>query len=181
MLPFASKISRNGGAVSDTREESDRCSCGVALEGRSGQAYNEEAFRYFLALERKRCERSGHRFLLLLVDPKESPGADARIDRTVASKLFSGLWLCLRETDLVGWYREDHVIGAVLTGLGDGPRTDVARLVGQRVRGALDKRLPSGIARHLQLSVSQHPEPERSDAGGRFYSVVQPDGPLVAG
>lgn len=165
------------GAVSDTRGESDRCSCGVALEGRLGQAYNEEAFRYFLALERKRCEGSGRPFLLLLVDLKEPPGAAARIDRTVASKLFSGLWLCLRETDIVGWYREDHVAGAVLTGLDDGPRRDVARLVGQRVSEALGKRLPSEVARQLQVRVSQHPEPERSDVGGRFYSVVQPDGP----
>ena len=52
--------------------ESVRCSCGVAFEGRLGQAYNEEAFRYFLAIERKRAERSHRTFLLLLVDVKKA-------------------------------------------------------------------------------------------------------------
>src|SRR5207249_10194531 len=84
---------------------SDRCACGVALEGRLGEAYNEEAFRYFLAIERKRSERSGRPFLLLLVDLKEQSGVTVRIDPMVAPKLFSALWLCLRETDCVGWYR----------------------------------------------------------------------------
>src|SRR5712691_6338751 len=87
-----------GGAVSDMRGESDRCSCGVALESRLGQAYNEQAFRYFLAIERQRSERSGCPFLLLLIDLKEQEGATARLDSMVASDLFSDLWLCLRET-----------------------------------------------------------------------------------
>src|SRR2546422_1060554 len=56
-----------GGGVSDMGGES----------GRLGQAYNEQAFRYFLAIERKRSERSGHPFLLLLVDLKEQEGASA--------------------------------------------------------------------------------------------------------
>ena len=124
------------------RAESDRCLPGVALEGRLGQAYNEEAFRYFLASERKRSERSGCSFLLLLVDLKEQEGLSARIDSVVASNLFSNLWLCLRETDLVGWYREERVAGAVLTEIGDGRQTEVSPLIGQRVTEGLYERLP---------------------------------------
>src|SRR2546427_11929887 len=99
--------------------ESDRCLSGVALEGRLGHAYNEEAFRYFLAIERKRSERSNRPFLLLLVDLKKQQGMTARIDADVAARLFSGLWLCLRETDCVGWFREGRVAGALLTQLAD--------------------------------------------------------------
>lgn len=170
-----------GGAVSDMGGESDRCSCGVALESRLGQAYNEEAFRYFLAIERKRSERSGHPLLLLLVDLKEQPGVNVRIDPIVAPKLFSGLRLCLRETDIIGWYREERVAGAALTEVGDGPQTDVSRLVGQRVRGVLRECLPAEVARRLRVRVYQHPEPERIDSGGGFHSVFSPDGPLVVG
>jgi hypothetical protein len=154
-----------GGAVSDMRGESDRCSCGVVLEGRLGQAYNEQAFRYFLAIERKRSERSGCPFLLLLVDLKEQSGASVRIDPMVAPKLFSALWLCLRETDCVGWYREERVAGAVLTELGDRRPTEVCRLVGQRISGVLCEGLPSNVAHRLQVRVNQHPESERIDSG----------------
>ena len=154
-----------GGAVSDMRGESDRCSCGVALEGRLGQAYNEQAFRYFLAIERKRSERSGCPFLLLLVDLKEQSGVSVRIDPMVALTLFSALWLCLRETDCVGWYREERVAGAVLTELGDRRPTEVCRLVGQRVSGVLCEGLPSNVAHRLHVRVYHHPGSERIDSG----------------
>ena len=106
-------------AVSDLRADPDRCLPGVALEGRLGYAYNEQAFRYLLAIEQKCSERSGCPFLLLLVDLKEESGIGVRIDPMVATKLFSALGLCLRETDVVGWYREERVAGAVLIELGD--------------------------------------------------------------
>src|SRR2546422_6920192 len=92
-----------GGARSDLRADPDMCFSGVALEDRLGQAYNEQAFRYFLAIERERSERSGHPFLLLLVDLKEQEGASACFDSMVANNLFSNLRLCFRETDFVGW------------------------------------------------------------------------------
>src|SRR2546427_798692 len=47
----------------------DRRSYGVALEGRLGQAYNEEAFRYFLEIERKRAARARRPVRLLLLRP----------------------------------------------------------------------------------------------------------------
>jgi hypothetical protein len=155
-----------GGAVSDMRGESDRCSCGVALEGRLGQAYNEQAFRYFLAIERKRSERSGCPFLLLLVDLKEQSGVSVRIDPMVAPKLFSALWLCLRETDCIGWYREERVAGALVPELGDRHPTEVCRLVGQRVSGMLREGLPADVAPRVQVRVYQHAE------SGRFDSVL---------
>ena len=128
--------------------------------------YNEAAFRYFLALERKRSGSSGRPFLLLLVDLKEQPVV------SVAPKLFSTLWLCLRETDFIGWYREERVAGAVLTELGDGPRTEVPRLVGQRVRRVLCESLPSDVARQLRVRVYQHPEPGRSQSGSEIPLAV---------
>src|SRR2546426_7694446 len=172
---------RNGLVKRFPRGESDRCACGVAVEGRRGQAYNEEAFRCFLAIERKRSERSGHPFLLLLVDLKEQPRVGARIHPTVALKLFSGLWLHLRDSDFVGWYREERVAGAVLTELGDGFRTGVSHLIGQRVTEMLCERLPSDIARRLQVRVYQHAGPRRPQSGSGFRSVLDPDMPLAVG
>src|SRR5437879_6907293 len=112
------------------RAESDRSLSGVALEGRLGQAYNEQAFRYLLAIERMRSERSGCPFLLLLIDLKEQEGASARLDSMVANNLFSELWLCLRETDCVGWYHEKSVARMFLNGLWNGRVRVVTRMCG---------------------------------------------------
>ncbi len=145
------------------RVKSDRGLSGVALEGRLGHAYNEEAFRYLLTIERKRSERSGCPFLLLLIDLKEEEGASARLGAMVVNKLFSNLWLCLRETDCIGWYHKERVAGAVLSEFGDRRPTEVSRLIGQRVSERLSESLPSDVARRLRFRIYQHPELERID------------------
>ncbi len=139
------------------RSESDQCSYRIAAESRSGQAYNEEAFRHFLAIERKRSERSKRSVLLLLANLSQQPGASGIITPMIAAKLFSGLWRCVRETDFMGWYRDGRVVGAVLTQLTDATGTDVSRLVGQRVREGLCRSLPSSIASRLRVRVYQLP------------------------
>jgi hypothetical protein len=139
-------------------------SCGVALEGRLGEPYDEEAFGCFLSIERKRCERSDRTFFLILVELTEEPGVSTRIDPRVASKLFLGLHSCLRETDFIGWYREGRIAGAVLTESPNRPRTDVSLGVGQRVSEALAACLPSHLARRLRVRVHQHPESGRIES-----------------
>ena len=47
--------------------------------------------------------------LLLLLDLRDQPAIGPRIEPTLAARVFSGLWRCLRETDVVGWYREGRV------------------------------------------------------------------------
>jgi hypothetical protein len=135
------------------RGDSDRCAYGVAIESRLGRAYNEEAFRYFLEIERKRTPRLGRPCLLLLAGLKNQAKPNMRIEPAIAARLFSGLWQCLRETDVIGWYREDRVAGALLTQLADGPLTDVSRLIRQRVSEALCHGLRPGVARRLNVHV----------------------------
>src|SRR5713101_351703 len=143
--------------------ESDQCLSGVALEGRLGHAYNEQAFRYLLTIERKRSERSGCPFLLLLIDLKGEEGASARLDSMVANNIFSDLWRCLRETDCVGWYHDERVAGAVLTELRNGHAMEVSSLLGKRVSERLYEHLPSDVAHRLRVRIYQHPELERID------------------
>ena len=133
----------------------DRRSYGVSLEGRLGQAYNEDAFRYFLEIERKRAVRAQRPVLLLLLDLRDQPATGPRIEPLLAARLFSGLWRCLRDTDVVGWYREDHVAGAVLTQVEDGPRSEVTRATRERVTAALCQDLSPDVARRLRVRVYQ--------------------------
>lgn len=155
------------GWVSDSPVESDRGSRDVSLERGLRQTYDEEDFQYLLAVEQERSERSGRPYLLLRVDLQDQPGVSAPIDPMVAPTLFAGLWLCLRETDVVGWYLRDRVAGAVLTELGDGPLIHVCRIVGQTVRGVLRESLASEIARRLRVRVCQYPGPGRIDVETR--------------
>ncbi|HZC80171.1 MAG TPA: hypothetical protein VE222_00380 [Nitrospiraceae bacterium] len=128
-----------------------------------------------MAIERKRSERSGCPFLLLLINLKEQEGASARLDPMVANNLFSNLWLCLRETDCIGWYHEERVAGVVLTELGHRHPAEVSRRIGQRVWKRLYERLPSDVARRLRVRIYQHPELERIDSGDGFHSVLDPE------
>jgi hypothetical protein len=132
---------------------------GLSLEGpRVGRTYNEQTFRYFLSLEEKRSERSGRPFLLLLVDLKEEPGKSACLEPRMASTLFTALSPCVRETDFIGWYREDHVAGAVLTHVGDAAEMDIPALIVRRVGEALrGGTVPPYVAKRLRVRVDRRP------------------------
>src|SRR5213594_4273308 len=117
--------------VLSVQRQSDRCSCGMAVEDRQGRAYDEGAFRYFLALEQQRSTRSGRAFLLVLVYLKGKAGAGARIDTTLA--------------------------GPVLTELRKGAGAGVARLAARRVRSVLCEGLPEDVARCLHVQVYSQP------------------------
>jgi hypothetical protein len=124
-----------------------------------GQAYNEEAFRYFLEIERKRSEASGRPLLLLLVDLVSQSGFDAApgIDHTTADRVLSALALSLRETDFVGWYLEGRAIGAVLSQHSETAGVGLSDVVARRVTRALGHRLPCHISPKLQVRVYQVP------------------------
>jgi hypothetical protein len=130
----------------------------LAHEGRLGESYNEEAFQYFLEIERKRAQRSGRPFLLLLADLKNQPGKSALLGRPLASKLFAALWLCLRETDFVGWYREGRVAGAVLTQRAELRHAHMSQQILERITRVLDERLPRDVAARLQVRIYQPPD-----------------------
>src|SRR4029077_4872769 len=130
----------------------DRRSYGVVLEGRLGQAYNEQAFRYFLQIERGRAARARRPVLMVLMELKKS-GEPALIDPAVAAKVFDCLWCCLRETDVIGWYRQDRVAGAVLTHVEGECGPQVLNVIRQRVDEALCASLSTDVARQFRVRV----------------------------
>jgi len=97
------------------------------------EAYNEEAFRHFLTIERKRAQRTCRSMLLLLVEFKAHRERDGCMDGWIANKLFTALTACVREVDFIGWYRTDRVAGAVLTQGAEAPASDAAQQIGERV------------------------------------------------
>jgi hypothetical protein len=133
------------------------------MKERTDHGYDEEAFRYFLAVEQKRANRANRSCLLLLVDMKTQAEAAVPMDPKVADKMFASLLRCLRETDFFGWYRHGRVAGAVLTQHGSGPEAELPSVVGDRVSRALLESLPSEIGRRVQVRLyrlSSDAEPE---------------------
>ena len=117
------------------------CSCGMA---HAAGVYNEEAFHYLLSVEYKRFARSQRPFVLALIE-----------ETAVAPEVFAALAHALRETDVIGWYRDGRVVGALLTHLGDPPVAEVSRLMSGKITRALQKELPGASANRLTAKLYQ--------------------------
>ena len=78
-------------------------------------AYNQEAFRYLLERESKRSERSGRFCQILLVCSTDEYGRIVQMNVDVAKVVIAAASRSFRETDYIGWYRDGHIVGAVLT------------------------------------------------------------------
>ena len=134
-------------------EPADDPAFGSAQEDRTGQSYNQAAFRYFLTLERKRSERAGRPFALLLVDLEKPAGALRPLEPGVASRLFETLRSHLRDTDILGWYQDGHVVGAMLTHDVHFTGTDVQRAIEDRVGRAIRESLQGEDSHRVQIRV----------------------------
>lgn len=134
---------------------SDRCACGLAIEGSQTYAYNEEAFGYLLRVQQRRSERSDQPFLLLLVDLKGKPDQLIRIESAMARPLFAALAHALRDDDLIGWYKEPYIAGAVLTECAGVSRSLTTAIVTDRVTRAISDELTPEVAARFQVRVCQ--------------------------
>jgi hypothetical protein len=120
------------------------------------RVYNEDSFHYILTNERKRSDRSGHSFKVLVAyvtTPTTPEGSTACMDCRLAHKLFVGLSRSLRETDYVGWYRAGMIVGGVLTALGHDPMADVALQVEQRFVQVLKEKFSKHERSRIQFRV----------------------------
>ena len=120
--------------------------------GHVGKAYDEAAFRHFLAVDWWRAARTRRSLFLVLVTVRQRPGPSAKLTDATAAALFGGLGACVREVDFVGWYREGYVAAAVLT-QGSKASGDARHLIAARIRPALRERLFPDEARNLRVRV----------------------------
>jgi hypothetical protein len=127
----------------------DHASCGLVIDGPT-HVYNEDAFRFFLDVERRRSLASNRPFLVVLLDLKPEETADSF--GGWSEKVFSSLRQGIRETDFMGWYRAGSTIGAVLVQHAPGGlETRVA--VAGRITRFLNERLPIDLARRTKVRV----------------------------
>jgi hypothetical protein len=124
----------------------------VRFAGGETRAYNEAAFRYFLAVERKRAERIHSPLMLMLVSLKRRPGSRLAITPDRSAAIFSALNSCVREVDFVGWYQENRVAAVVLAPTGS-PSDAIRDSLSARALGALRTTLSIADAARAEVRV----------------------------
>ncbi|MCA1563317.1 MAG: hypothetical protein LC804_24715 [Acidobacteria bacterium] len=95
---------------------------------------------------------------------KKQPDEGGLIPPVVAAGIFSGLSLGVREVDFIGWFREERVVGAILTQGAHPLAPDIWRRIGQRITETLRGCVPSDVAGRLQVRVLQLRPPQSSSA-----------------
>lgn len=124
----------------------------------SANVYSEQVYRDLIHRESKRSERSGHLCRILLVYYTNIQGHVVPFGSELADKTISVLSGSCRDTDYIGWYRDNRILGVMLTALRpdsarDGRDSLMARLVGS-LRGVL----PSTDGHSLQIRVLEQSE-----------------------
>jgi hypothetical protein len=117
--------------------------------------YDEDAFLYFLDIERARAGRANLPLRMLFATFEPEPGKPVPIPASSAIRMFEGMTHTLRDTDVVGWYRQGSVAGAVLGARPDAQDSEMSGTVEQRVGEGLRRRVPAKIARSLRVRVVQ--------------------------
>jgi len=122
---------------------------------------SEAAFMSMLYLERRRAERAQKRYVLLLVDVKDAISDKQKI-RTV-QKITRTVCSITRETDIIGWYVHDNILGVIATEIGKASSAEVREKMSQKFRAAFLEAL--GPSKASQISVSFHFFPEEREDG----------------
>lgn len=128
----------------------------------------ETNFLFAVAQERKRSERSGKPFLLILL----SGNYAGRKGDSVTGKVISALNAATRDTDMAGWYENQATIGIIFT--------EIAENTSQAVQAVLT-RVTTALSKHLgpseldDISITCHLYPEQTEAQGTVdVSVFYP-------
>jgi exopolysaccharide biosynthesis polyprenyl glycosylphosphotransferase len=115
----------------------------------------EQLFTRLLCLERKRTERSGRRFVLMLLDPGSLISNDKA---PLVKKLLHALAQSIRDTDIKGWYKDRAVIGVIFTEVGNAEEKLVVHTLASKLTDSLYSIL--SIQEINEIKVSFHVFPE---------------------
>jgi len=126
-----------------------------------------EAFCAMLAVERRRAQRSCEPFVLLLLDTgKLEPKVKAAGFEECLIGVMSGV---VRESDIIGWYRDGAVLGVIFTELGAEKQISASEIIHSKILRTLRENLEEAISAKLLISI--HLFPENGDEDGIEQSI----------
>jgi len=134
------------------------------LEGGSG-FYDELHFNRMFNLERKRAQRSGTPFILILVHIAGLRNSD-QLD--CVKNIQKALLSSFRDTDIRGWYRRESVIGIVFTELCS-VGCDTRDVLFNKLLDTLASRIDSDALQGIYITFHTYPAThEEAVSCGRF-------------
>jgi lipopolysaccharide/colanic/teichoic acid biosynthesis glycosyltransferase len=135
---------------------------GIACEGAAERRIlNEQDFQRMISLERKRSERSGKPFLLMLLELGQQ--LRSQKDTSTLRDIFSALSRATRETDAVGWHEDRTTPGVMFTEIGNDDRSTTPNILLTRISAILRDNL--SFEHFEQISFSFHIFPEHWENG----------------
>lgn len=135
---------------------------------RESHLVEETNFIFAVSQERKRSERSGKPFLLLLL----SGNYAGRRGDSVVSNVVAALGMSTRDTDVAGWYEDKATIGIIFTEVAE-KTSEAVQAILTRVTTALSKKL--GPNELNDISITCHLYPEQTATQGTVdVSVFYP-------
>lgn len=111
-----------------------------------------------IMLERKRTERSGNPFFLMLIEGRESL-RPVNGNQALLQKLVFALKNSTRQTDSLGWYKQDSTVGVILTEVGDGNNATMGAILA-KITNALRSHLNAEQIANLEISIHRYPGEE---------------------
>lgn len=143
------------------------------VAGSTSDLIPEALFKKVLSLERRRSERSGRRFVLMLVHTHNhlyAQNGDAML-----TGITKALSLTTRETDLQGWYKQGQVVGTICTEIGLGSMTAILNTLHSKVTSAMRHHLSREQMNMIQISFHVFPDDGELDNGGPADARLYPD------
>ena len=107
---------------------------------------SEAMFHRMILLERRRSSRSRKSFMLMMLEMRDQSTSNG--NKVGIRKILSVLSLKLRETDIVGWYKEGVVVGVMFT--------DIPLDITSSLQATLITRVREILKRHLNMQEFQH-------------------------
>lgn len=134
----------------------------------------EDAFRRMLVIERKRTERSGQPFLLMLLEAGNHHGSGK--NGKALESMLSALLSVTRETDVIGWYKDQTTVGAMFTGLLTDEKSSILSTLLTRVSNTLRDTLTFEQFSQVTISFHFYPDDWDPDINGRpSNAALYPD------
>lgn len=118
---------------------------------------HEEAFNHMISVERKRTERSRKPFLLMLLETGGHHTSEK--NGHVLANILSVLLASTRETDVIGWYKNQSTAGVMFTELEIDDKTSILSTMLTKVSNLLQDILT--FEQFNQISISFHFFPDR--------------------
>lgn len=130
--------------------------------------YIEEFFHEMLTFERKRSERSGEPFLVMMLDFAGIRNLVKR-HQTVkeAVKILSGL---IRETDIMGWYRSGVDLCVIFTEMNSLETESLRKKILQDINASFTRELLQAISVHFFRFPGDDGDGNKTKSGFTFYS-----------